>query len=240
MPRCCSSWRGSIRSSGGPASSHSRIDVWCGEVLAGVELVRISPSRPKRSATTLCWWIVSRFSWRAETKCASRGLGELGRRRRRSSRARSPRRSAGGGGPSRRRRPRRSASSARRSPSSSSPRRCRAATRASRSVVAALRAADVQRAEAALVVRRDGDVLEDALDLVVAEAVRRAAARASGAGDELLRARAGGHALGGDADEPARAALSVATADAVAACRSPASGCRRPAPACARGSARRS
>ena len=22
---------------------------------------------PKRSATTLCWWIVSRFSWRAET-----------------------------------------------------------------------------------------------------------------------------------------------------------------------------
>ena len=33
---------------------------------------RSSPSRPKRSATTLCWWIVSRFSWRAETNVPSR------------------------------------------------------------------------------------------------------------------------------------------------------------------------
>ena len=32
---------------------------------------RSSPSRPKRSATTLCWWIDSRFSWRAETKMSS-------------------------------------------------------------------------------------------------------------------------------------------------------------------------
>ena len=74
------------------------------------------------------------------------------------------------------------------------------------SVVAALGAADVQRAEAALVVGRDGDVLEDALDLVVGEAVgEQPLARA--AGDELLRARARGHALRGDADEPARAGL---------------------------------
>ena len=28
-------------------------------------------SSPLRSATTLCWWIVSRFSWRASTKLAS-------------------------------------------------------------------------------------------------------------------------------------------------------------------------
>ena len=32
---------------------------------------RSSPSRPKPSATTLCWWIVSRFSWRAETNASS-------------------------------------------------------------------------------------------------------------------------------------------------------------------------
>ena len=37
--------------------------------------------------------------------------------------------------------------------------------------VAALGAADVERADAALVVRRDRHVLEDALDLVVGEAV---------------------------------------------------------------------
>ena len=62
----------------------------------------------------------------------------------------------------------------------------------------------MQRAEAALVVRRDRHVVEDPLDLVVGEAVvGEPLARA--AHDELLRARAGGHALGGDADEPARA-----------------------------------
>ena len=76
--------------------------------------------------------------------------------------------------------------------------------RASISVVGALGHADVQRAEAALVVRRDGHVVEDPLDLVVGEAVLREPL-ARGAHDELLRARAGGHALGGDADEPARA-----------------------------------
>ena len=43
--------------------------------------------------------------------------------------------------------------------------------RASISVVGALGEADVQRAEAALVVRRDRDVVEDPRDLVVGEAV---------------------------------------------------------------------
>jgi hypothetical protein len=46
------------------------------DVLAGSSSWRISPSRPKRSATTLCWWIVSRFSWRAETKCSSVSSGK--------------------------------------------------------------------------------------------------------------------------------------------------------------------
>ena len=43
---------------------------------------RSSPSRPWRSATTLCWWIVSRFSWRAETKRRVVELREAARRRR--------------------------------------------------------------------------------------------------------------------------------------------------------------
>jgi hypothetical protein len=64
----------------------------------------------------------------------------------------------------------------------------------------------VQRAEAALVVGRDGDALEDPPDLVVGEAVL-VQALARRAHDELLRARAGGHALGRDADHPARAVL---------------------------------
>ena len=76
--------------------------------------------------------------------------------------------------------------------------------RASISVVHALGHADVQRPEAALVVRGDGDVVEDPLDLVLAEAVvEQPLARA--AHDELLGAGAGGDALGGDADEPPRA-----------------------------------
>ena len=44
-------------------------------------------------------------------------------------------------------------------------------SRASTSSVGALGAADVQRPDAALVVGGDGDGLEDALDLVVGEAV---------------------------------------------------------------------
>src|SRR5436190_8239739 len=72
--------------------------------------------------------------------------------------------------------------------------------------VAALRAADPERAEPALVVRRDRHMLEDALDLVVGEAVRQQAL-ARGGRDHLLRARACGHALRRDADEPTRAAL---------------------------------
>ncbi len=69
----------------------------------------------------------------------------------------------------------------------------------------ALGQADVQRAEPALVVRRDRHRLEDAVDLVGVVALL-AEARAGAGGDQLLRARAGGHALGGDADQAARAA----------------------------------
>ena len=42
--------------------------VWCAQCSPVASSWRTSPSVPKRSATTLCWWIVSRFSWRAETK----------------------------------------------------------------------------------------------------------------------------------------------------------------------------
>ena len=70
-------------------------------------------------------------------------------------------------------------------------------------VDARLRAADVQRAEAALVVRGHGDRLEDPLDLGVGEAVgQQPLARARL--DQRLRARAGGHPLGADADKSAR------------------------------------
>ena len=74
------------------------------------------------------------------------------------------------------------------------------------SVSQRLGAADVQRAEAALVVRRDRHGVEDALDLVLVEAVgEQPLARARL--HERLRARAGGHALRGHADQPLRAGL---------------------------------
>ena len=72
--------------------------------------------------------------------------------------------------------------------------------------VAVLGAADVQRAEAALIVRGDGDGVEDALDLILGEAVaQQPLVRAPL--HERLRARARGDALGADADQPPRAAL---------------------------------
>jgi CDP-diacylglycerol--glycerol-3-phosphate 3-phosphatidyltransferase len=118
-----------------PASSHSSRVVWCGAGAPVSISSRSSASRPWRSATTLCWWIVSRFSWRAETKLApSRSANALDRRPR-SSRARSPPRSAAGGAPSPPPPPRRSASSARRSPRTCCPRRSPAASRASISAV---------------------------------------------------------------------------------------------------------
>ena len=58
------------------ASSHSRIDVWCARCSPVASSARSSPSSPKRSATTLCWWIVSRFSWRAETNVPSVEVAE--------------------------------------------------------------------------------------------------------------------------------------------------------------------
>src|SRR3954447_5193705 len=72
--------------------------------------------------------------------------------------------------------------------------------------LATLGTADVQRAEAALVVGGDRHRVEDAADLLVGEAIRREPL-ARVAGDDLLRARARRHALRRDADEPARAAL---------------------------------
>src|SRR3954454_5022291 len=67
--------------------------------------------------------------------------------------------------------------------------------------VAALGAADPQRADSALVVGRHWHVLEDALHLVIGEAVgQQTLARRSA--HHFLRARTGSHALRGDADEP--------------------------------------
>src|SRR4051795_8965125 len=72
--------------------------------------------------------------------------------------------------------------------------------------VAGFGAADVEGAEPALVVSRDRDVLEDALDLVVREAVvLQTLARAPA--KLFLRTGARGHALRLDADQPARAPL---------------------------------
>ena len=68
-------------------------------------------------------------------------------------------------------------------------------------VVAQLGAADVQRAEAALVVGRHRHRLEDAFDVRLVEAL--VVSRARGGGDELLGAWAGRHPLRGDADQPA-------------------------------------
>ena len=49
------------------ASSQSRRGVWRCSGWPLATSVRSSPSVPKVSAVTLCWWIVSRFSWRAIT-----------------------------------------------------------------------------------------------------------------------------------------------------------------------------
>ena len=69
-----------------------------------------------------------------------------------------------------------------------------------------LRAADVERPEAALIVGRHRDRFEDPHDLVLGEAVlEQPLVRARL--HERLRARARGHALGLDADQPPRAGL---------------------------------
>ena len=64
----------------------------------------------------------------------------------------------------------------------------------------------MQRAKAALVVGRDRDAGDDPLDLVLGEALRAEPLTGAG-GDQLLRARAGGHPLGGDAEQAPRPAL---------------------------------
>ena len=160
---------------------------------------------PWRSATTLCWWIVSRFSWRAETKLRAVELREL-------------------------------AHDAGDHLAHAVLDEARTAVRlfddldlvrALHQLVdlrgharlgdlqqrggvdlldALLDAADLQRRQPALVVRGDGNALEDPLDLPLGEAVGgEPLARA--AGDELLRARACGHAGRRHADGAARAVL---------------------------------
>ena len=73
------------------------------------------------------------------------------------------------------------ASSARRSPTTSTTRRCASSSRASISVLALLGAAEVEGADAALVVGGDGDELEDLVDLVLAVAVLGRRSRAPAA-----------------------------------------------------------
>src|ERR1022692_5164441 len=64
-----------------------------------------------------------------------------------------------------------------------------------------LRAADVKRAESTLVVGGYGDVLEDAIDLLLAE-VLAPQARPGARGHQLLGARTCGHTRRGDANHP--------------------------------------
>ena len=158
-----------------------------------------------RSATTVWRWIVSRFSWRARMKPPSRKLGvglgdaadhladdvldEAGV----AVRLLDDRRLVGAlhqlvdlG-------------------ATSTARRC-GGGRARRCRRPSLGAAQVELADAALVVGGDGDGVEDALDLVGGEAVGlQALARSSAR--LLLGAGAGGHALRLDAGERAGAAL---------------------------------
>ena len=124
----------------------------------------------------------------------------------RSSRARSPRRTAGAGAPSRPRAPRRSASSARRSPRTSTARRSRAARRRrSRRRTARCSRCAACRGRAGCAWRpgppRGSARSASLVEALLLEALARAA------GDQLLRARARGHALRGDADQPAGADL---------------------------------
>ena len=88
---------------------------------------RSSLSRPWRSATTLCWWIVSRFSWRAETKLAPSSCGKRATHAREHLAHAVLDEARAAHVPFPRPRPRRRASSARRSPRTCSPRRSPAA-----------------------------------------------------------------------------------------------------------------
>ena len=71
------------------ASSHSRSVMWCGECSPLESSVRISASRPERSANTEWRWIVSRFSWRASTNPPARSCGYSSATRRTISRTQS-------------------------------------------------------------------------------------------------------------------------------------------------------
>ncbi len=160
---------------------------------------------PNRSATTLCWWIVSRLTWRAETKA-------------RSSQGREAFDHA----------PDHLAHAVLDEPGAPvglfdhvglvaalhqlvDLRGHRALDDLQQRggvdlVLAQLGAADVQRAQAALVVRGDGYRLENALDLSVVKSIVLQAFTGAG-GDQLLRARARGDSLRGDPDQPSGAEL---------------------------------
>ena len=174
-------------------------------VRARLELAADLPGQPVALGTTLCWWIVSRFSWRARDEC---GLVQ---------RPGSAQRAAhhlahavlDEAGAAVRLLDDRALVGALHQLVDLRAHRVlddRSSVSALTLHVAALGAADVERADAALVVGRDRHGLEDALDLVVGEAlVQQPLARAPG--DQLLRARAGGHALRLHADEASHSAL---------------------------------
>ena len=198
---------------------------------------RSSDSSPWRSATTLCWWIVSRFSWRAETKLAPSSCGNA------------------------------STTPAIISRTQSSTKRGRAVRlfddldlvgalhqlvdlrgharlgdRQQRRRVdlrlAVLQAADLQRRQAALVVRRDRHPREDPVDLL-----RRRSRPSRGARGRARRpapARTGRLSCPSPTRRRSAGCRARRRPRGRAACRSPASARPRRAPACARGSAPRS
>ena len=220
------------------ASSHSRRVVWWRECSPVSSSARISASRPERSATTEWRWIVSRFSWRARTKPPS------------------PRPRVGVGDPADHLpddvldearvavrlldhvRPRRSASSARRSPSSSTTRRSRSRSRASIGDVDALGAADVQRADPALVVGGDGDGLEDRARSRRRRSRRRPAAR--GRGRRAAPGRRGRRSSPGPRRRSGSGCRARRRPRSRTGCRSPGSGGPRPGWGRSRDSGRRS
>ena len=189
----------------GVAASQACRFVWAGAASPVRSSARISRIVPVRSATTLCWWIVSRLTWRARHERVFVERGELVDH------------------------PRDHFAHAVLDEPRPAVRLLHdvALVRALHELIdlrrhrllddpherggvdlllAQLGAADVEGAQAALVVGGNGDRLEDPLDLLGAEALGLEPLARAG-GDEALGARARGHALGGHAGEPAGAEL---------------------------------
>ena len=198
---------------------------------------RISPSVPNRSATHVV--LVDRLEVHLAGRRRTRGRRARGSARRRPDHLAhavldEPRPAVGLLDHVR---PRRSASSARRSPRTSTARRSRAASpRRSRRRTARCSRCAASRARAGCG-SRPGRPRGSARSRRRSKPRARAALARRG-GDQLLGARAGCHALGGDADQPARSELgrerrAVQRVDLLGLDRP------RPARACARGSAPR-